>query len=291
MIIIVPVGELGHDYWRIDVSGVLEGKAAVITGGAGGIGRATVLEMVRQGARGVLIGDVTDERAAETIELAKEVNPDVVVDYRRTDLRQSAEIDHLMARGGELFGGSFDILICNAGLQEKHLTESGAVDVLPEDVWDAIHDVNLKSIWLSNKAAVPYLREGNRPAIANASSGAAHTAYPDCGAYCASKAGVLGFTRAAATDLAKYGIRVNTYSPGTTDTPMMQGYYEMAEDKSAIQKVLAGAHLVDADAPRLGRPEEIAAVVVFLVSDAASFVTGSNYDVDGGNMAWRGTRA
>lgn len=272
------------------MDGTLKGKAAVITGGAGGIGRATVIEMIRQGARGVLIGDITDERAAETIELAKQVNPDAIVEYRNTDLRKSAEIEALMAQAGELFGGSFDILVCNAGMQEKHLTESGAVDVLPEDVWDAIHDVNLKSIWLCNKAAVPYLKEGSGPAIANASSGAAHTAYPDCGAYCASKAGVLGFTRAAATDLAKYGIRVNTYSPGTTDTPMMQGYYEMAEDKAAIQKVLAGAHLVDADEPRLGRPEEIAAVVVFLVSDQASFVTGSNYDADGGNTAWRGTR-
>jgi NAD(P)-dependent dehydrogenase (short-subunit alcohol dehydrogenase family) len=273
------------------VEGLLEGKAAVITGGAGGIGRAAVLEMVRQGVRGVLIADLKDDRGEETVALAKEVNPEAIVEYRNTDLRKSAEIEALMEQAGNLFGGSFDILICNAGLQEKHLTEDGSVDVLPEEVWDAIHDVNLKSIWLCNKLAVPYLKNGKSPAIANASSGAAHISYPDTGAYCASKAGVLGLTRAAATDLAKYGIRVNTYSPGTTDTPMMQGYYDMFEDKAAITKVLAGAHLVDADEPRLGRPEEIASVIVFLVSDLASFVTGSNYDVDGGNMAWRGTRA
>ena len=106
------------------------------------------------------------------------------------------------------------------------------------------------------------------------------------GVYCASKGGVLQLTKATAVDLAKYNIRCNCYCPGAIDTPMLKKYFDAAEDKDAILTVLTGAHLI----PRLGKPEEIAKMACFLASDDSSFITGAAYVIDGGTLAWRGTR-
>ena len=104
--------------------------------------------------------------------------------------------------------------------------------------------------------------------------------------YCATKGGVVMLTKAMAVDLAKYGIRVNCYCPGAIDTPMAKRFFEAADDKEAIIGMLTGAQLI----PRLGRPEEIAKLACFLASDDASFITGAVYVIDGGALAWRGTR-
>jgi NAD(P)-dependent dehydrogenase (short-subunit alcohol dehydrogenase family) len=180
--------------------------------------------------------------------------------------------------------GGMDVVVNNAGILEAVLTDQTTVDTLPEEVWDAVFDVNLKGMWLVIKHATPYLRQGNSPAIVNCSSVSGLVGYPMGPAYCASKGGVIQLTRAAAVDLSP-GIRVNCFCPGSTDTPMRQGFIEVAEDKEAVERFMIASHLVR----RAGRPEEIANLACFLASDAASFITGGVYTVDGGSLAWRGT--
>lgn len=260
---------------------MLEGKTAVITGGGGGIGRATALEMARQGARGVVVTDVDDASGEETARLVTERGG--VAIYVHCDLTSSAEITAMIAAAVAEYG-ALDVLHNNAGLQDSNLTDDSAVDTISEEIWDAVFDVNIKAVWLATKAAVPYLKESKGPAIINAASLAAHVAYPMSGAYAATKGALVAFTRAAALDLAKYGIRVNCYSPAATNTPMMQQYYEKAEDKEAILRTLTGTHLI----PRLGEPEDIARLVCFLASDDSAFITGTNVNIDGGALAWRG---
>ena len=164
------------------------------------------------------------------------------------------------------------------------LVALGAVS--PDAAWQAIVDVNLKAMWLATKFATPYLRESDGGAIVNCSSLSGLVAFPMGPAYSASKGGVLTLTQATALDLAEFGIRCNCYSPGIIDTPMSQKYMEMAPDRDAAERSLTRSHLV----PRLGEPIEIARLVCFLASDDAAFVNGANYVIDGGSLAWRGTR-
>lgn len=122
------------------------------------------------------------------------------------------------------------------------------------------------------------------PAIVNVASTGAHVAYPMAAAYCASKGGVAMLTKASATDLAKFNIRVNCYCPGAIRTPMLQKYTEAADDPAAVERALCGSHLLG----RLGEPEEVAKLAVFLACDDSSFITGASYMIDGGTLAWRG---
>ena len=176
----------------------------------------------------------------------------------------------------------------NAAVHETDLTPQTSIEDLSEDVWDAVYEINLRAVWLTIKHAAVHLKQSKRgPAIVNVASTGAFVSYPQAGAYCATKGGVLMLTKAAAVDLAKYGIRCNCYCPGAIDTPMMQKYFDAAPDKDAIMTVLTGAHLI----PRLGRPEEVAKLACFLASDDSSFITGAAYVIDGGTLAWRGVNA
>ena len=174
----------------------------------------------------------------------------------------------------------------NAGVHESDLTDQLTIDTLPEEIWDSVYQINLKSLWLAIKYATPHLRRSTRnPAIVNAASIGGLIGYPMAAAYCSTKGGVLMLTKQAAIDLAPE-IRVNCYCPAAIDTPMVAKYYEAAEDREAVERALTGTHLL----PRLGRPEEVASLVCFLASDAASFLTGTAITIDGGSLAWRGSR-
>lgn len=170
------------------------------------------------------------------------------------------------------FGG-IDVVHANAAIHETHLTDKTSIEELDEKIWDKVNDVNLKAVWLCTKFAVPYLKKSDAPAIVNVASTGSRVSYPMAGACCATKGGVDMLTKASATDLAKFGIRVNCYCPASIRTPMLQRYIDAGDDPAAVEKVLTGAHLL----PRLGEPEEVAKLAVFLACSDSSFITGVSY--------------
>lgn len=262
----------------------LDGKVCIVTGAGSGMGQACAAEMAAQGGR-VIVTDVNEDAGLATTALIAQAGGEA--EFFHCNLRNPEAIKALMRFAGDRYGG-IDVLHNNAAVHETDLTPHTSIEDLPDDVWDIVYEINLKAIWLAIKYATPYLKQSTRgPAIVNVASTGSFVSYPQAGAYCATKGGVLMLTKAAAVDLAKYGIRCNCYCPGAIDTPMVQKYYEAAPDKDAIMSVLTGAHLI----PRLGRPDEIAKLACFLASQDSSFINGAAYVIDGGTLAWRGVNA
>jgi len=260
--------------------GMLEDKVCVVTGSGQGMGRASALEMAREGGR-VVVTDINAINGAETVEMIKSMGGEAI--FIGCDLRKSDQITALMVATAAHFGG-IDVLHNNAAIHETELTDKTSIEELDETIWDLVVDINLKALWLTTKAAVPYLKKSGKGAIVNVASTGSVVAYAMAGAYCATKGGVVMLTKAAAVDLAKFGIRCNCYCPASIETPMLAKYIEVADDPGAMIRTLSGAHLT----PRLGRPEEIAKLACFLASDNASFINGASYLIDGGALAWRG---
>jgi NAD(P)-dependent dehydrogenase (short-subunit alcohol dehydrogenase family) len=263
---------------------MLDNKVCLVTGSAGGIGRATAIEMAAQKAAAVMVCDINDEGGQETVDLVKAAGADAA--YQRCDMRDGASIRSLIEATVERFGG-LDVLHNNAGVHESDFTTDLSVETLPEEIFDRIYEINLRGPWLAMKYAAPHLRASKRgPAIVNAGSTGGITGYPNMNAYGASKGGLIQLTRCVAVDLAP-AVRVNAYAPASVDTQMVRKFIEAAEDKDAIMTSMVATHLV----PRLGLASEVAKLVCFLASDDASWITGSVFPIDGGSLSWRGSNS
>jgi NAD(P)-dependent dehydrogenase (short-subunit alcohol dehydrogenase family) len=261
----------------------LDGKVALITGAGQGIGRAIALEMARQGAAALAVSDRDHGSVAETMRLITEAGCEALA--LDCDLRERDQIAAMVDEVGATFGG-FDVLVNNAGVIETALTSETTIDALPEEVWDTVYEINLKAVWLTIKFASPHLRRSTRgPSIVNAASVSGLIGFARAPIYCASKAGVIQLTRAAAIDLGPH-VRCNCYCPGVIATPMAQQFIDTADDPVAQERGMLATQLVD----RIGRPEEVAKLVCFLASEDAAFITGAAYTIDGGALAWHGVR-
>jgi NAD(P)-dependent dehydrogenase (short-subunit alcohol dehydrogenase family) len=253
----------------------LLGKVALVTGGASGIGRATAELFAQEGAA-VAVVDIdmaSGEAVVESISKSGGEALFISCDVTKSDACEQA-VDLVVRRWGRL-----DILFNNAGV-----TRRASVLGTTEEEWDWVMAVNLKSVFLMSKAALPTMIERGSGSIVNTSSGWGLVGGKDAVSYCASKGAVVQLTRAMAVDHGPAGIRVNAICPGDTDTPMLAN--EAQQLGQTHEQILAES--VDRPLRRVGRPEEIAQSVLFLASDAASFVTGTTLVVDGGGLAGSG---
>lgn len=262
----------------------LAGKRVLITGAAQGMGRAIAVMSARQGAESVTLVDLQAEAAEETAFLVRDAGARAAV--VTADLTRPDQIQR-MVDDAVAFAGGLDTLINNAGVIDSTFVHPAGFETLDEATWDTVMDVNLKAVWLATKAAAPHLRASDRgPSIVNSASVAGVHGTVSAIAYGASKAGVIQLTKSCAVALGPT-IRVNAYLPGSIDTPMAQGHLVSGSDRTATELRMTGTQVI----PRFGHADEVAQVACFLASDAASFVTGGIYAVDGGTLAWRGVRS
>jgi NAD(P)-dependent dehydrogenase (short-subunit alcohol dehydrogenase family) len=260
----------------------LENKVAIVTGAGQGIGEAAAIKMAEEGAK-VVVSDINEETGNAVAERIRGAGGDAV--FVAADVSDVDDVKALMAATKDAFG-RLDVLHNNAGVHETNFTEHAQSFELDEAVWDKVIAINLKSVWMCSKYAAPLLAEDGGGAIVSAASIGGLIGYPMGSAYGPSKAGVVQLTRVMAIELAPRNIRVNCYAPGNVDTPMVQKYYESGppEEQEMIKAQVVGTHLFK----RLGRPEEVANLVVFLASDDSSMMTGSCVVIDLGTLAWRG---
>ncbi len=262
---------------------MLDGKVALVTGAGQGMGRAIAIEMATQGAAAVAVSDRDHDSVAQTARLIADAGGEAVA--LDCDLRDREQIAAMFDDVAAAFGG-LDVLVNNAGVIETALTSETAIDALPEEVWDTVYEINLRAVWLTTKFAAPYLRRSSRgPSIVNAASVSGLIGFGRAPIYCASKAGVIQLTRAAAIDLSPE-VRCNCYCPGVIGTPMARAFIDKAEDPIAQEHAMISTQLVE----RMGRPEEVAKLACFLASDDAAFITGAIVTIDGGALAWHGVR-
>jgi NAD(P)-dependent dehydrogenase (short-subunit alcohol dehydrogenase family) len=242
----------------------MEGKVALVTGAASGIGRATALAFARAGTK-VVVADIAVEGGQATVATIKKNGGQAV--FIRTDVSQESEVEALVRQTIETYG-RLDYAHNNAGIE-------GTADTASEEIWHQIMNVNLMGVWLCLKHEIPHMVKQGKGAIVNTSSVAGLIATGGgMNAYAPSKAGVIQLTRDAALAYAKAGVRVNAVCPGVIKTDMIQ---RVVDEHPSMQDYLANR----APMGRMGEPHEIAQVV-WLCSDESSYITGVALAVDGG---------
>jgi NAD(P)-dependent dehydrogenase (short-subunit alcohol dehydrogenase family) len=250
------------------MAGRLDGKVAVITGGCSGIGLATVQRFTEEGAK-VVIGDIDDARGHE---LVGQLGGESVATYVHVDVTDKEQVDALFQTAKDTYG-SVDVAFNNAGISPPDDDSILDTDL---DAWRRVQEVNLTSVYLCCKAALPHMLEQGSGSIINTASfvavmGAATSQI----SYSASKGGVLSMSRELGVQFARQGVRVNALCPGPVNTPLLQELFAKDEERAARR-------LVHVPMGRFGEPKEMANAVLFLASDESSFITASTFLVDGG---------
>jgi len=251
------------------VAGLVEGKVALVTGGASGIGRASALALAREGAR-VVVCDVDEAGGAATAAAIRERGG--VASFRPADVRSEADVEALVRHAVETHG-RLDCAHNNAGVTGA----AGPLHEIDRAGFEHTLAVNLLGVFLCMKHELRAMLTQGSGAIVNTSSGAGIVAAPGLAPYCASKHAILGLTKTAAVENARRGIRVNAICPGSTDTPMLRA--ALGSDPALEKRVAAS------QGGRLASPDEVAQVAVWLCSDRASFVSGESLVVDGGAIS------
>src|ERR1700754_3770028 len=250
------------------MTGRLQGKVAVVTGGCSGIGLATVRRFVEEGAK-VVIGDIDNERGHA---LVGQLGGTDLATYVSVDVTSKEHVDGLFATAKETYG-SVDIAFNNAGISPP---EDDSILDTDLEAWRRVQEVNLTSVYLCCKAALRYMLEQRSGSIINTASfvavmGAATSQI----SYSASKGGVLSMSRELGVQFAREGVRVNALCPGPVNTPLLKELFAKDAERAARR-------LVHVPMGRFGEPEEMANAVLFLASDESSFMTASTFLVDGG---------
>lgn len=246
---------------------LLEGKVAIVTGGASGIGRATAIAYGGEGAR-VVVADIDETMGRETVESVEGLGGEAL--FVETNVAEPEACRRLVERTVETFG-RLDVACNNAGIGgEQNLTADYSIEG-----WRKVIDVNLSSVFYCTKYEIPAMLETGGGSIVNMASILGQVSFTAASAYVAAKHGVVGLSRNAAVEYAAHGIRVNSVGPAFIDTPMLSAL------DAPMKEMLVGLHPIG----RLGEAEEVAKLVLWLSSPEASYVTGAYYPVDGGYLA------
>ncbi len=248
-------------------------KVVVLTGAASGIGRATAILFAKEGAIQVL-SDIDEKGLNETYEM---IDAKDKTEIMKVDVRKSEEVKKMIDFTIEKYG-RIDVLIPNAGV-----VRVGLVEDFPDEDYDLLIDVNLKGLFYTCKYAIPHLKKQKFGSIITLASVAAHIGQEVHANYCSTKHGVLGFTKGLALDMAPFNVRVNSVSPGATDTPMLRSDVgKQAKDRgldfNAVKKEFEDQGVLT----RWARAEEIATGILFLATEESSYMTGSDLRIDGG---------
>ncbi len=247
----------------------LKGKIAIVTGAGSGIGRACALALAREGARVALVG----RRKDRLDEVAREIGDSAVV--LSADISKKGEIDRVVERTAARFGG-INILLNNAGV--LHI---GSAEQITEEQWDETFNINVRGLWLLSRAVLPHMRKAGGGSIINMASVLGINGARNRAAYAPSKGAVVLLTKCMAIDHGQENIRVNAICPGFVETDLTANVLRQAPDPEAVRRERTAVHPIG----RLGRPEDIAGLAVYLASDESSWVTGAVFPVDGGYLA------
>jgi NAD(P)-dependent dehydrogenase (short-subunit alcohol dehydrogenase family) len=247
----------------------LQGKIGIVTGAGSGIGRACAIAMAREGARVALVG----RRRDRVEEVAQEIGESAFA--FPADVSNTSEIPRLLEETVRRLGAP-NVLLNNAGVLHP-----GNAEQITEDQWDHTFNVNVRTVWLLSRAVLPHMRRAGGGSIMNVASTLGVVGARNRAAYAASKGAVVLLTKSMAIDHGHENIRVNAICPGFVETDLTAAVIGQAPDPAAVRRERTAAHPIG----RLGRPEDIAGLAVYLASDESSWVTGAVLPVDGGYLA------
>lgn len=251
----------------------LQNKVVIVTGAGAGMGGAVAVAYAREGAK-IVAADVDEKLAQVTVEKIRSAGGEASFVY--TDISDASQVKALVARSVDLYGG-VDVLYNNAGVQ--FMQAEARAHELSEEIWDRTHAVNLKGAWLCAKYVIPAMmaRGGGSIILVGSPTGFLGCA-PGNTAYSSSKGGVIGLTRVMAVDYAKDHIRVNALFPATTETPMIAAALTGEEQRQRLAAAIPMG--------RIGQPEDVVGLAIFLAGDESAFCTGGMFMADGGMTAW-----